>query len=450
MWLHVPNSLASTSAQDTEDSNSGSDSLESTLGPWLTLSGTPTRRPLLWQGWKNRTWIKRLSGTISQPSTADRGAAEWIASLPVSPVSLSAQQDQIWELTTTAGSGLPSNESFVEWDRDLCSWKTSPDLFGEVFPLSSLILPSSGSMRNGVCTQRPRLAHRINGNASGSWPTPTGSDAHRGTDPERGPAGGGHTLKGTVSNWPTPRAHNSINMSQESAGRPGGGPDLPEAALNWPTPRATNPARSSAQGTARPTLNEEACGRESDKQWPTPQASEYTKHGGMTEETAIRRKAAGQQEMLSQLIATNSGLPQETETGPSILPRVDLNPRFVEALMGLPPGWLTPSILVGTDSCHRWLRRHSSNSSEGTATSKAVAWPTPTAHDSVGTGPSQIGRNSPDLNSVIVHSLWGNNIPDTDLDELELCLWSEQMTGCHGYGVGPEDECNDDCTLERS
>jgi hypothetical protein len=111
-----------------------------------------------------------------------------------------------------------------------------------------------------------------------------------------------------------------------------------------------------------------ACGNNSNQQWPTPQAAEYVKFGGMTEETAIRWQAAGHQEMLSQVIVTASGLPQETATGPDTSARVDLNPHFVEALMGLPKGWLTPCTLVETDWFQQWLQQHSLNYSTDTNT----------------------------------------------------------------------------------
>ena len=29
-------------------------------------------------------------------------------------------------------------------------------------------------------------------------------------------------------------------------------------------------------------------------------------------------------------------------------------------------------------------------------------------------------------------------------------VWPRQITGCDSCGVGPEDECNDDCTIERT
>lgn len=45
--------------------------------------------------------------------------------------------------------------------------------------------------------------------------------------------------------------------------------------------------------------------------------------------------------------------------GDSGSPQADLNPRFVEALMGVPPNWLTPSTSVEMDSFRRWLHMHS-------------------------------------------------------------------------------------------
>ena len=335
MWLHIPNFDVCTSAQDTEVSSLDSDLPESHADPYVTLNGTVSQRPLLWRGWRRRTWIKLLSGTISQPSMAQRGADEWIASLPVSPVNHLASPDQDSELMTKDGSGLPSNESFVKWDRDSCSWKTSPNLFGEVCLLSSVILPNSGSMRNGACSARPRLAHPTSESASGSWPTPRAS-MNENRNMKNAPSHGvthGESLAGLAGNWATPVANDDhkspeahIAMKQRLLGR------KPTAAVTSLTVQV--------------------------KMWPTPQAQEYLKFGGMTLETAMKRTDGGHQEMLSQVVHYDGLLP-EMETGSDISTKADLNPRFVEALMGLPSGWLTPSIWVGTDLFQQWLRQHS-------------------------------------------------------------------------------------------
>jgi hypothetical protein len=329
MWLHVPNLDVCTSAQDTEDSSLPSDLQESHAEPYVTLSGIPTQRPISWRGWQRRTWIALLSGTISRPSIANRGADEWIASLPVSHANHLALRETRTELTTNAGSGLPSSGSFVTWDQDLFSWKTSPDLFGEVCHSSSVILPTSGSMRNGACSARPRLAHHTNASASGSWPTPRASmNENRNT--KNAPSHGvshGETLAGLVSNWATPVANDDhkspeahIAMKQRLLGR------KPTAAVTSLTVQV--------------------------KMWPTPAAHD-------PKDLAVPPSQVDRNSQMLPVAAVLHGLQGETETGENISLKADLSPRFVEALMGLPSGWLTPSIWVGTDSFQQWLRQHS-------------------------------------------------------------------------------------------
>jgi hypothetical protein len=137
----------------------------------------------------------------------------------------------------------------------------------------------------------------------------------------------GETLAGTVSNWAMPVARDDqkspeahIAMKQRLLGR------KPTAAVTsltvqvklWPTPTAHDP-----------------------KDMGSPPAAKLRKSPGLP------------------VLAEAHGLPQEMETGQTTSPRVDLNLRFVEALMGLPSGWLTPSIWVATDSFQQWLRQHS-------------------------------------------------------------------------------------------
>ncbi len=83
-WLYVPASA---------DSNSVSNSpLETADTPvWVTSSGKPTQRQPSWPGWKTRPWILRLSGMISRPSMAARGAEKWMSSLADTPANRSAQ-----------------------------------------------------------------------------------------------------------------------------------------------------------------------------------------------------------------------------------------------------------------------------------------------------------------------------------------------------------------------
>ena len=284
-WLYVPGM---------EGSASPSDSQGSTPELFVTLSGKPTQRPYSWRGWKTRPWIGRLSGTISQPLTAQRGADEWISSLPVSPVSRSQRQDSNAVLTMTAGSGLPSHGSSMMWDRVSSSWRTSPDLFGRVSLTSSPILPPSGSMRSGVVSPRPRLAPRIGAIGSGLWPTATASDGE-GNGFRSGDRSAEPKLAGAAKQRPTPTARDGKGKPGENAQFQ----NLTTSASTWPTPTATEAKRGdcpSQRARNTPGL-----------------AIEASRH-----DPAIMTDGDGGSKPAG------------------------LNPCFVETLMGLPIGWTDP------------------------------------------------------------------------------------------------------------
>lgn len=316
-WLYVP----SVSATDTQALSSDCDNTG--YEPWLVLSGTATRRRFSWPGWKNRLWIKLLFGTISQPLMAQRGVDAWISSLRDSRVSRSPLPVNVKVLTMTGGSGLPSDGSSVTWDRDTCSWRTSPDLFGPGSLTSLPILPTSGSMRNGVCSPRPTLVPLTDGNDSGYslWPGVTAMDSmgsgrtHRGADGyER------MTLTDrAVRMWTTPTADDtSVRRSRYAQG---GTALSMQAVAMWPTP----------------------CARDG-KGEPGPNA-----------------------QMDTLPAAVSRHVPTPPRNGNDGSPRADLNPQFVAALMGVPWDWLTHSTSEATDSSLRVLVKHSDNSSRGSA-----------------------------------------------------------------------------------
>lgn len=277
---------------------------EESPAPWLTLSGTPTQRPLSWPGWRRRSWIRLLSGLTCAPSTLQRGVAAWLSSLPVSPASRSAAPAASWALTTTVGSGPKSQGSSATWNPTTCSWRTSQELFGQDLPMSSVILPTSGSMRSGVCSPRPPLVRPIDVNGSGLWPTARAQDGTSGST-AHSRADFRPTLKQKVSQWPTPCAATDSRTATASpaALARGFAGTLTDAMRMWPTP------------TARAAPD---CASERDRN--SPSLSAIASHHAPT-----------------------------TTTGGS--DGKVLNPRFVEALMGLPNGWLTPSTSAATASC---------------------------------------------------------------------------------------------------
>lgn len=277
MWLYVPPmflSPASTCAPGTAGSSSGCDSPAWTCEPWLTLSGKATQRPSSWRGWRTRPWISRLSGLTSRRSRLTTGAARWRWSLPDSPVNRSATQDSDVVYKTNAGSGPGSRTSFATWDAGTSSWRTSRNWSAKGSPTSSVILPRSGSMRNGVCWAHEMPARHTNATGSGSsaatsmWGTPTARDEQR--SPEA-----------------AIRKKQSFGRTQVTA--------LTTQVKMWPTPRASEGFRGTdpPHGTGGPSL----------------------------------RQSVGHHHQTT------------TTDGDGGSTRVDLNPRFVESLMGLPDGW---------------------------------------------------------------------------------------------------------------
>lgn len=191
-------------------------------------------------------------------------------------------------LTTTAGSGRKSPASFARWDPDSSSWKTSLELFDTDSPTSSTTLPASGSMRNGVCSPRPPLAPPTVANGSGSWPA-----------------------------------------------------DGPPTAHHWPTPVTQGIGHGymkQKNGTTLPTLT----GAATAFTRGTPRASD----GARGSDPVRKNRAAGAPTLKSQAIA----FPRDPTTLTAGSDGKVLNPRFVEALMGLPTGWLTPSTSAATAS----------------------------------------------------------------------------------------------------
>ena len=235
---------------------------------WVTSNATPTQQPSSWRGWKTRSWIRLLSGTISRPSTAQSGVDAWISSLRVSRASLTRPPARDADSRIPAGSGTMLPGSFARYDPSSSSWRTSQACLPLAdFQQSSVIWPKSGSMRNGSVTARrkrtrptsgigcgyslptPVAAASATGNRSGSaravwrpsltkmassglWPTPTAGDGNRGVDrtKARRRARGwntGETLIDAVHRCPTP--------TTGASSRYGGGQI---AQSRWATPTA--------------------------------------------------------------------------------------------------------------------------------------------------------------------------------------------------------------------
>lgn len=108
---------------------------------------------------------------------------------------------------TRGGSGPPPSTPLAFYDRDMRCWRMSQGCLLEEWGTYSASWPRSGTTRNGTAYQRQPSAPLTRETVSGSWPTPQAHDARPG-HPERvgrhGTKHGGRDLTDWVARWPTP------------------------------------------------------------------------------------------------------------------------------------------------------------------------------------------------------------------------------------------------------
>lgn len=109
-WLYVPPPF-SQSAPEQEDLTSASDWLPQLLERSLMWKGKPSLSRTWLRRLKTDSWMQLLFGTISEPSTADRGVALWIASLAESHVRTSPLPASGPERPENRTSGRTPDES---------------------------------------------------------------------------------------------------------------------------------------------------------------------------------------------------------------------------------------------------------------------------------------------------------------------------------------------------
>lgn len=159
--------------------------------PSAPLNSNPT--PQAYCSPARMTAYSRLSryGMTYAPLTDDRGAALLTWYREAFRARTFQPQEKAPALTAPApGSGGKCTELSMRYDRNSHSWKTHLCLWEEDLPESSVILPKSGTMRNGLCWERTTWEPHTSGNASGYLhmiPTPTACNAPNKGSHSRGP-----------------------------------------------------------------------------------------------------------------------------------------------------------------------------------------------------------------------------------------------------------------------
>ncbi len=310
-------------------------------GPSVPSSETPMPQAYLSSDRMRGFSRPSRSGMTFAPLMESRGEAVLTWCQAGSRVRTSAQRDggQASKASVPA-SGVKWRELFKRYDPATSSWKTHRCLFDVDLPESSVILPRWGMMRDGGLSERLTLALPTSGNVSGLLPTPRATDGSKGSRSIEGTMremerGRNLDLGMVVKMWPTPntegyRSDGELKLLAEMVGD---------------TPEFQAMSSKACQSKKRKALRR--LGEGEATMWPTPCASEGLDCGTNWASLAAVDKGG----RIARRIATNGG-PETQQTT-----HAQLNPAWVEWLMGWPIGW-TALDALGTDKFQRWLRSH--------------------------------------------------------------------------------------------
>ena len=277
-----------------------------------------------------------LSGTTCKPLTENLGAGASMSSAGAFRAKTSAQPARAQESTANAlECGTTWLESWARYDRASSSWKTHQCLWVEDLPWSSVTLPKWGMTRSGALFQHPTAERPISATASGLWQTIVTDDAASrpgGKQNSRGEP----KLSAEMMLWPTPTVHGNHNQPGSSKNAGWG---LSSAVKLWPTPtRSDGTGGPGNQGrSGGPNLRTAVS-----RSWPTPCASASK---GSSPASLVRKtgKSRSNDRIDHAVMASDGG---------------QLNPAWVEWLMGWPIGW-TELKPLAMDKFREWQQQHS-------------------------------------------------------------------------------------------
>jgi hypothetical protein len=387
-WLFVPGT-SSASAPEPADWALASNSRSTEQFASLTWRGKP-RRPLLWlRAWHRDSSLRLLSGLTLEPSTLDLGVASWIASLAATRASPTALPERASEQPTTVSSSTKSSASCASAGRIVSSARTSQGMQTDSLQSLSRHWKQWATGLRREYSARAKSAPATDASDCSSWPTATAVNRVRSPEtlakcedfrlrnagqktvplcleevattwPTARVSRGGYardngdpakerpTLEGAAAFWATPKTVTG-GANSKRAERGAGGPDLQEQAGQWATPRASDGGRSATHAefsgrTATHNGVKVQIGLEHQaKSWPTATTRMY-RGGG---QAVTRSDGKSRLDMLdwaaegwSPSTAPDPAIPAgPTSSPPAPTSRPQLNARFAEYLMGLPPEW---------------------------------------------------------------------------------------------------------------
>ncbi len=291
------------------------------------------------------------SGTTSEPSMEHRGvekstsfAEDFLAK------TFPQQEKELESRAREADSGERWPGWLAKYDQDLCLWKTPQCSLLEDYIEYSETWPKWGMMRDGVCWELTTSVRHIEERESGYLPTPTSTDATAGAilnenteliqlksgklrKISNNGVSGSIGLARTVALWPTPDANMGARGTQ------------PE----WkPTRQSGQPA----QYTINQAVRDLHGGKQTRQTYPTPQARDYKGPSGRSikgiendlpnqiKKMNYSTPTASMAERSKKFLEGADRLPNPAEVARKESGRPgQLNPDWVEWLMGWPIGW---------------------------------------------------------------------------------------------------------------
>ncbi len=179
VWLYIPHQYlpspfsGSPSVPALADWSSASISQNPDIELSVSSSGKHSRHPCSWRGWQTRPWIRHLSGTMFEPSTAALGVAAFISSLPAIPASPSQLPASGEAPPIPATSGLRSPGSSPRSAPNGSSPRMSKAISIWDLPTSSVAFKAWAIASRQACSRRQKSARPISGAGSSFWPTLT-------------------------------------------------------------------------------------------------------------------------------------------------------------------------------------------------------------------------------------------------------------------------------------
>jgi len=257
--------------------------------------------------------FSRLSrfGMTFKPLTESRGEELLTLYLEAFHAKTSQPQEKELELKESDQEcGEKWRGSFTKYDPDTSLWKTHQcSLLGDLEEFLET-WPQWGLMRDGECWEQRTLEQTIRGTGFGL--EPNGVDNFH-TPNTTGLDGGSNSRKALrkrkeEAKFPTPTASDWMNLKQNG--------------IDFVNGRYVR--TSLTTGVKFGAKLSDAINLEMKKKFPTPKLSDYKDRGNMSNPSIQRRAAKGKQMDLSMVAHPTSG---------------QLNPTWVEWLMGWPLGW---------------------------------------------------------------------------------------------------------------